>query len=101
MTLLRLILTPDRPGNFAAHLGDDLICISRQPFLDGARELLRRGYDPALLLTTRHVGKAYDNFVPAPLGERAKWTVTEGSQAGLRLECYHPFAVRRSHARWP
>jgi hypothetical protein len=34
-------------GRFEARLeGGELLCVSRQPFLDGARELLARGADP-------------------------------------------------------
>jgi hypothetical protein len=88
---MRLALRPDgRQGQFAAYLGDELVCTSRQPFLDGARELVRRGYDPTLLLTTRHEGKGYDNFIPRPIGELAGLTVSE-RDSGLRLERYRAF----------
>ena len=33
---------------FEAWLGDELICVSRQPRLDGARVLLERDIDPPL-----------------------------------------------------
>jgi hypothetical protein len=72
-TTTTLTLWP-KAGRFDAYLDGQLICTSRQPLLDGARELLRRGCDPAALLTTRHEGKPYDNFVPAPIGELAKLT---------------------------
>ena len=47
-----------------AWLGGDLICISRQPRLDGARELLRRGYSPDALMTTRAHDRSYDSWNP-------------------------------------
>jgi hypothetical protein len=73
---LRLVLRPhDRHGQFDAYLAADLICTSKQPLLDGARELLRLGHDPTLLLTTRHDGKGYDNFTPRPSGDLAALTV--------------------------
>jgi hypothetical protein len=56
--MICLILRPDgRAGRFGAYLDGESICVSHQPLLDGARELLRRGHDPASLLTTRHEGK--------------------------------------------
>lgn len=69
-----LALRPRPRGYFDACLDGILVCTSRQPLFDGARELLRRGHDPADTLTTRHEGKAFDNFVPAPIGELAKLT---------------------------
>ena len=38
---------------FEAWLDGELVCVSRQPRLDGARKLLRQGYAPEVLLTTR------------------------------------------------
>lgn len=77
MAAVTLVLRPEGKGRFAAYLDGALICTSKQPLLDGARELLRRGYDPATLLTSRHEGKAYDSFVPAPIGDLAKLTVRD------------------------
>ena len=54
-----------------AHLDGELICVSRQPRLDGARELLRRGYSADGLMTTRAHNRDYDSWVPAPIGELA------------------------------
>ena len=71
---------------FEAWLDGELICISRQPRLDGARELLRRGYSPDTLMTTRAHDRSYDSFVPAPIGELAKWTVSERDKRGLYRE---------------
>jgi hypothetical protein len=33
-------------------------------------------------MTMRLGGRAYDSFVPAPIGERAKWTIEESDQRG-------------------
>ena len=76
---------------FEAWLDDELFCISRQPRLDGARELLRRGYGPDVLMTTRAHDRSYDSWRPAPLGELAKWTVAEMSGRGLRRMSWRPF----------
>ena len=68
--MLRLIASPDqkRPGSFIAYLetGDALVAGSRQPLMDGARELLAHSFDPAALLTMRIEGKSYDSFAPLP-----------------------------------
>ena len=52
----------DYTGKFDAYVGDDFICRSREPLFDAARVLMARGYNPDTLLTTRHDGKAFDNF---------------------------------------
>jgi len=101
---LRLELRPVQHGRrFEAGLEGDLICASDQPLLDGARELLGRGFDPATLLTTRHAGKNYDNFLPKPIGELAKWTVENDSRGAPRFRKYRqlPFGGTRLDARWP
>jgi hypothetical protein len=38
------------------------LCASEQPFLDGARELIERGYDPGELLVMRHEGADEINY---------------------------------------
>ena len=78
--ILRLVTKPHmqrRPRGALVHIDrfeswfdGELICISRQPRLDGARELLRRGYSPDSLLTTRAEGRSYDSFHPAQIGGR-------------------------------
>jgi hypothetical protein len=60
-------LRPNRAARFAARLEStgDFVIRSHQPLVDGARELLARGYDPEVLLTMRHEGKAYGSFKPS------------------------------------
>ena len=77
MSVIRLIIRPcpitssKHADKFDAYPDGHYIVTSREPLFDGARELLRRGYDPDTLMTTRHDGKAFDNFKPAPLGKLA------------------------------
>ena len=82
---------------FEAWLDGELIVTSKQPRLDAARELLRRGYLPDELMTTRAHDRGYDSFVPAPIGELAKWTIVEEDKRGLRRRFWqpHPNAVSR------
>src|SRR5437588_392179 len=55
---IRLTVRPrrDRPGVFDAHVGDRLICSSRQPLLDAARVLLAQGIVPDSIIEMRHAG---------------------------------------------
>src|SRR5262249_62269860 len=62
-TVVVMVVRPSRsPGHFDAHLADgsELCRSGRQPLLDGARELARRGFDPATPLVMRHVGSQLD-----------------------------------------
>jgi hypothetical protein len=96
MDTIVLILHPHiEPGGyhldkFDAYLDDELILTSRSPLYSGARELLKRGLSPDVLLTIRHVGKTYDSFKLRPIGELAKWTVEE-SKTGLKRREFRPF----------
>jgi hypothetical protein len=92
----RLIVAPDtspqKAGSFVARLEStsDIIVRSRQPVVDGARELLARGFDPATPLTMRHQGKAYDSVKLAPICEWAKWTYSEGERSPLKRQRWKP-----------
>ena len=94
---LRLIASPDRkrPGAFIGYLetGSALIGSTRQPLVDGARELLSRGFDPARPLTMRQEGKAFDSFQPLPIGQWAGWTYEERDRDGLRCVRWMPRAL--------
>ena len=83
--VLELVMRPtSRRGRYDVTLDDARVYTGRQPLYDGARELLKRGYDPAALLTVRHAGKAQRCFVPRPINEHARWTVEETSWDGPR-----------------
>ena len=105
VTTLRLVTKPNlqrRHGElvhidkFEASLDGKRICISRQPRLDGARELLRRGYSPDTLMTTRAHDRGYDSFVPAPIGELAGQTVVESNRDGLQRRPWKSFESTES-----
>jgi len=77
--------TKQRNGRFEARLdGDDrVLCVSRTPFFDAARELVANGYDPNLTLIMRHAGSDTDSL-RAKLGTAASLTLEEtdyGTQA--------------------
>jgi len=92
---IRLVVAPeaDSPGRFTARLestGELIVSSTRQPLVDGARELLARDFDPATPLTMRHEGKDYDSFQPLPIGKWAGWTYTEGENTPLRCARWMP-----------
>jgi hypothetical protein len=101
---LRLVVAPDptvrvdppgsagRPVRFIATLEStgDFVVLSDQPLVDGARELLARGFDPFTFLTLRHAGKEHDSFLPLQLGDWAGWTYSEGTKGDLRLRHWMP-----------
>jgi hypothetical protein len=67
-------------GHFQAKLqytDQVLVQKSRQPFLDAARVLVEKGYDPNVLLVMKHLGSDII-ALRAPLGKAAKLTVEEG-----------------------
>jgi hypothetical protein len=91
--LVRLVVAPASAGRFTARLestGEVIVAGTRQPLVDGARELLALGFDPATPLTMRMEGKAYDSFQPLPIGKWAGWTYTEGENTPLRCARWMP-----------
>src|SRR5262245_27750287 len=94
---LVLVVAPDaepqKAGRFIGRLsstGEIIVRSSRQPLVDGARELLARGFDPATTLTMRVEGKACDSFRPAPIREWAKWSYAEGEKTPLQRQRWKP-----------
>jgi len=99
---LVLVVAPDAEPQKAvqfngrlASTGETIVRSSRQPLVDGARELLARGFDPATPLTMRVDGKAYGSFRPAPISLWAKWTYTESERYPLKRQRWMPHAADR------
>jgi hypothetical protein len=93
---IRLVVAPESAGRFTARresTGELIVASTRQPLVDGARELLSRGFDPATPLTMRHEGKAYDSFELLPIGKWAGWTYEERDRDGLRCVRWMPRAL--------
>jgi hypothetical protein len=98
----RLIATPDprMAGRFTARLeGEVIVTMTRQPLVDGARELLARGFDPATPLTMRMQERAYDSFQPMPIGKWAEWTYEEGEKTALQRRPWRPFGAGTGHQK--
>jgi hypothetical protein len=94
----RLIVIPleSKPGRFAGSLestGEVIVTSSKQPLVDGARELLAAGFDPATPLTMRHDGSSHDSFAPLPIGRWAKLTYEERDNGGLTRARWMPRAT--------
>jgi hypothetical protein len=96
---LTLVLRPhieERGGKrfhldrFDAYLNGELILTSRQPWYDGARELLRRGYPNSTLLTIRHASRDHDSFLPLEIGYLAQWSISESEHGGLKRIRWQP-----------
>ncbi len=64
--------TAERDARWRAMFGDVHLGDFRQPFFQGARELLAKGHDPAELLQMRHANGVIG--LTAKLGEAAKWS---------------------------
>jgi hypothetical protein len=78
-----------KPGRFLGYVGDELIVTSRQPFLDGARALLARGYDPATPYNMRHANSDVLSFVTTTIGHAAGLSVVDAAQ-GTRFRKFVP-----------
>jgi hypothetical protein len=94
MERLIVIALESKPGRFSGRLestGEVIVASSKQPLVDGARELLARGFDPGTPLTMRHQGSAHDSFQPLPIGRWAGWTYEEGERSTLRAALWMPF----------
>ena len=78
-----------RPGYFAASLDGVGLCISREPLLSAARELIRHGAPPDTILAMRHAGSDHD-ALRGQLGALAKLTVQDGQDGAPRLRRWRP-----------
>jgi hypothetical protein len=94
---LELVPVRHRPGWYAATLPDGTPVgrVSRQPFLDAARALLRAGLAPASEMQARHRGSAVI-AMRYTVAAAAKWTVKERDRGGLRREMWQPCEMGHS-----
>jgi hypothetical protein len=96
-----ITVRPDtRHGRYRAYVGTEreLLCVSRQPFLDGARKLVARGLDPKTMLVMRWAG-AKDCAPRGPLGVAAKLTVDEHNGAFAKWKPLSRSAVAPKSAK--
>jgi hypothetical protein len=93
--MLLLIVTEIGGQKYRAELQDGTLVleVSRQPFLDGARELLKRGYDPATPYDMKRVNSETLSFVTTTIGDAAGLTVVasdSGSSGRSKVPCLRP-----------
>lgn len=84
---------PRGAGRFEARLDghDRVLCVSRTPFFDAARELIAQGYDPDTTLILRHAGSETD-CLRARLKKAASLTVEE-TVYGPRVRRWKPIST--------
>ena len=80
---------PDRPGYFTATLSGARLCVSQEPLLAAARELVQRGAPSDALLAMRHAGADYD-ALSGQLGALAKLTIEDGPDGRPRVRRWRP-----------
>ena len=74
--MIELVIDPaGKAGLFAGRVGNETIVRSRQPFFDGARVLLARGYDPARPYNMRHANSDVLSFLTTTIGRAAGLSV--------------------------
>jgi hypothetical protein len=85
-----LVIKPaPKPARFLGYVGAEVIVRSRQPFLDGARALLARGYDPATPYNMRHANSATTSFVTTTIERAARLSVADADRT--RFQKHLPF----------
>lgn len=62
----------DRKSKFATFVDGELIGLVNSPAYDGARLLLKMGYDPQRLMTTRSMDSQHNSWTPQPIHKFAK-----------------------------
>src|SRR5262249_37183 len=64
-----------------------LLCRSRQPFLDGARELLASGYPASAIVVMKHAGSELE-ALRSSIGTAARLTVNEDRMRLVRWKAF-------------
>jgi hypothetical protein len=98
---LKIIVTPAPSGasRYVARLDghDHILCVSRTPFFDAARELVANGYDPSVTLIMCHAGSDTAGL-RAKLRIAATLTVEE-TDFGSKLRGWKPIPSLEGRSR--
>ena len=98
---LKIFVSPAPSGasRYVARLANDdrILCVSRTPFLDAARELVANGYDPSVTLIMCHAGSDTAGL-RAKLRIAATLTVEE-TDFGPKLRGWKPFSTPEGSSR--
>ena len=62
----------DKKSKFTIFLNGELIGLVNSPAYDGARLLVKMGYDQDRLMTTRSMDSQHNSFLPQPIHKFAK-----------------------------
>ena len=81
----------DKKSKFTVFVDGELIGLVNSPAYDGARLLLKLGYDPDRLMTTQSLYSKYHSWEPKPIREWANITVTESKNGDIRTRPYIAF----------
>lgn len=81
----------DRKSKFAIFVDGELVGLVNSPAYDGARLLVKLGYDPDRLMTTKSVESDCLSWTPQPIRKFAKLTVKERDKSGLAVEGFSQF----------
>ena len=81
----------DKKSKFTIFVGGELIGLVNSPAYDGARLLLKLGYDPDRLMTTKSVKSDCLSWKPQPIHKFAKLTVKERDKSGMAVEGFREF----------
>lgn len=78
----------DKKSKFEIYLDDTSLGLVNSPTYDGARLLLKLGYNPEELLTTRQADSKYNSWNPQALWKWAKWTTEEADGRSVRAKSF-------------
>ena len=78
----------DKKSKFAIYLNDNFIGLVNSPSHDGARLLLKLGFDPETLMTTQAQDSQHPSWKPQKLRQWAKWTTQELDHRQVRVRTY-------------
>ena len=81
----------DKKSKFTIFLNGEVIGLVNSPAYDGARLLLKMGYDPDRLMTTKSVTSQHNSWKPQPIHKFAKLTVKERDKSGMAVEGFIQF----------
>ena len=81
----------DKKSKFTIFVDGELIGLVNSPAYDGARLLVKMGYDPDRLMTTKSVKSDCLSWTPQPIHKFAKLTVKERDKSGMAVEGFIQF----------
>lgn len=78
----------DKKSKFEIYLNGTSLGLVNSPTYDGARLLLKLGYNPEELLTTRQADSKHNSWNPQALWKWAKWTTEEQYDRAVRVKSF-------------